>query len=85
MREFPPTPGPWFCKSGSVYATKNGQRVCIAFMDRNEPGTRPTERDSNAHLIAKTPKLLAAAKNLCAAVNPDSLRALREVIAEAEE
>lgn len=29
-------------------------------------------------------KLLTAAKNLCAAVNPDSLRSLRDAVAEAE-
>jgi hypothetical protein len=42
------TRGPWRCEGGCVYAGE----VRIAIMDREEPGTRPVERDANARLIA---------------------------------
>lgn len=53
------TPGPWEYESGCVYA-RDGSR--LAMMDRDERGTRPVERDSNARLMSAAPELLAAAR-----------------------
>jgi len=52
------TPGPWVVSSGEVYTAKTG--IPIARMRRDTPDTTPTERDSNAQLIAATPELLLA-------------------------
>ena len=48
------TKGPWKVVCGSVYKDD----ICISNMDRNEPKTRPTERDKNAHLISAAPEML---------------------------
>ena len=56
------TPGPWFVSNGAVFAPYVGhddESVCIARMDRSEFGSRPTERDANANLIAAAPAMLA--------------------------
>lgn len=63
------TPGPWAVKSGSVW-TKHScyedatQFARIAYMDRDCPHTRPTERDANARLIAAAPELLEALEKI---------------------
>lgn len=57
-REYPPTPGPWHVVSGAV-ETLDG--TPIASMDRESGnGTAPTERDSNAALIAAAPEMFDA-------------------------
>ena len=63
--KYPFTLGPWECHSGMVW--KND--IPIARMDR-EPGngTMPVERDSNAHLIACAPELLASVRELTLAL-----------------
>jgi len=52
------TPGPWKVRSGSVYSTYADGETRIALMDRNEPRIRPIDRDANARLISKAPKML---------------------------
>lgn len=55
-----PTPGDWFVDSGAVYAYDNkrccGSRLLLA--DRDNPQTRPTERDANVKLAADAVNLL---------------------------
>lgn len=47
------TKGTWFVAYGCVYSQLgDGTVVRIALMDRDEKGTIPTERDTNAHYIA---------------------------------
>ena len=50
------TAGPWTYQYGAVYAGET--RIGLA--DREEPKTRPTERDSNVRLMAAAPDLLDA-------------------------
>ena len=60
------TAGPWQVNSGMV-ETLTG--VPIAYMDRNAGnGTLPVERDSNVHLIASAPDLLASLKEVLRAL-----------------
>lgn len=67
------TPGPWEVDSGMVQTVREhehegckvrggcGVHIPIAYMDRKpDNDTTPCERDSNAHLIATAPELLAA-------------------------
>ncbi len=59
------TPGPWVFAYGSVYVEhglNDETSNRIALMDRNNLQTEPTERDSNARLIAAAPELLEACK-----------------------
>lgn len=47
------TDGTWFAAYGCVYSQLgDGTVVRIALMDRDETGTCPVERDSNARYIA---------------------------------
>ncbi len=65
-----PTPGPWEVNSGMVQTVSG---IPIAHMDRAPGnGTRPCERDSNAYLIAASPRLLAACKALLKAYAPNA-------------
>jgi hypothetical protein len=64
--EYSHTPGPWQVNSG-VVETASG--IPIAYMDRNAGnGTLPVERDSNVHLIASAPDLLASLKEVLRAL-----------------
>jgi hypothetical protein len=56
------TPGPWTVAYGSVYSESGECR--IAYMDRDEPMTKPTERDANAQLIAAAPEMLEALEGM---------------------
>ena len=63
------TPGPWTVDSGAVYTAwadnqSPPQRRRIAFMDREEPLTRPVERDANALLAAAAPELLEVLEDI---------------------
>lgn len=74
----PFTPGPWHVASGSVYVNRvpaGVEGICIAHMDRDEPATRPTERDANARLIAAAPSLYEALDALLALVRARQLSA----------
>lgn len=52
------TQGTWFAAYGSVYSQLgDGSVVRVALMDREEPGTFPTERDANAWRIARMQNL----------------------------
>lgn len=62
---YPHTPGPWQVIGGSVYGygcdSAGEPTQPIAHMDRRPGnGTVPTERDSNAKLIALAPRMAAA-------------------------
>jgi hypothetical protein len=57
---YPHTPGPWCYESGLV----TSDRGTVAYMDRENPKTRPVERDSNARLIAACPNLEALAERV---------------------
>jgi hypothetical protein len=50
------TPGPWRYESGLV----TSDRGTVAYMDRENPETRPVERDDNARAIAALPELIDA-------------------------
>lgn len=69
----PHTPGPWVFAYGSVYVDRDNltdaNAIRIAMMDRGDSHTTPTERDSNARLIAAAPDLLKALQTLLATVN----------------
>ena len=56
------TEGMWIVEGGSVYL--QDEVTPIARMDRDTNHTTPTERDSNARLIADAPLLLAEVKRL---------------------
>lgn len=47
----PHTPERWTCQYGAVYADDGVTRILLA--DRDEPGTRPVERDSNLRRAAE--------------------------------
>lgn len=52
------TRGTWFAAYGCVYSQLgDGTVVRVSLMDRDEPGTKPTERDANAQFIAKLQNL----------------------------
>ena len=55
------TPGRWKVDSGSV-CTESG--IEIAHADRNEPRTRPVERDDNMRAIAAVPDMIEALKEV---------------------
>ena len=50
------TPRPWIYDSGAVYAENGRGRIALA--DRDNPRTKPVERDANARLIAAAPAML---------------------------
>lgn len=52
-----PTPGPWVYEYGAIYSPAVGR---IGLADRDNPLTKPWERDCNARLMAAAPDLLAA-------------------------
>ena len=56
------TEGMWIVEGGSVYI--QDEVTPIARMDRDTNHTTPTERDSNARLIADAPLLLAEVEEL---------------------
>lgn len=64
------TPGPWHMAYGAVYKAglvdgkESEDAICIGHADRNEPTTRPTERDANVRLMAAAPELYEALAHL---------------------
>lgn len=78
------TPRPWMVRSGCVYAANprgwedggDEPYVRIAYMDRDEPATSPTERDENAEIIADSVNtfetLLRLAHGLAMSMLPSS-------------
>lgn len=68
------TAGPWYAVTGSVWTTPGGPDdggTHVAMMDREEPKTKPVERDANAHLIAAAPDMLEALKAYLDSVDGD--------------
>jgi hypothetical protein len=72
-RKYIHTPGPWEVDSGMVQTVTEhtcktpgcGVHIPIALMDRNpDNGTVPTERDANAYLIAASPDMFDALKDI---------------------
>lgn len=55
---YAPTPAPWVYRSGAIYSPAAGR---LALMDRENPNTRPVERDRNARIMAAALDLLALA------------------------
>lgn len=69
MRDYPPTPGPWYTTSGQVVdgrgnilATRHSWRHLSS--DYPKGNVSPTEADSNGHLMAAAPSLLKAVEAL---------------------
>ena len=76
------TEGMWIVESGSVYL--QDEVTPIARMDRDTNHTTPTERDSNARLIADAPLLLEDYKRLLKNINEyvDKVEAFHKMLKE---